>query len=61
MLFLHLYKFFNSKLWLFLDFDCLKYYNDNEKVRKVFYEKISNTTILTVIKVKTWIDKCIFL
>ena len=32
MLFLHLYTFFklrSSKLWLFLEFDCLKYYNGN--------------------------------
>ena len=45
MLFLHLYKFFklcSSKLWLFLQFDCLKYYDDNGKVKKVFYEKISD-------------------
>ena len=50
-LFLHLYKFFklcSSKLWLFLEFDCLKYHNGNEKVRKIFYEKISDTTMLTV-------------
>ena len=51
MLFHHLYEFFklcSSKLWLFLEFDCLKYYNGNGKVRKVFYEKISDTTMLTV-------------
>ena len=50
-LFLHLYKFFklcSSKLWLFLEFDCLKYHNGSGKVRKLFYEKILDTTILTV-------------
>ena len=51
MLFLHLYesfKLYSSKLWLFLEFDCLKYYNGNGKARKVFYEKISDITMLTV-------------
>ena len=46
-LLLHLYEFFKlcfSKLRLFLEFDCRKYYNGNRKVRKVFYEKISDTT-----------------
>ena len=58
MLFLHLcqfFKLFSSKLWLFLEFDCLKYYNGN--VGKVFCKKISDTTMLLVywyiISVKT--------
>ena len=58
MLFLHLCKFSklcSSMLWLFLKSDCLKYYNG--KVGKVFYEKISDTTMLTVfwqiIRIKT--------
>ena len=49
--FVYLHGFFklcSSKLWLFLEFDCLKYHNGNEKVRKIFYEKISDTTMLTV-------------
>ena len=29
---------------MFLEFDCLKYYNGNGKVRKIFYDKISDTT-----------------
>ena len=43
-----LFKLRSSKLWLFLEFDCLKYYNGNGNVRKVFNEKSSVTTILTV-------------
>ena len=63
MLFLHLYDFlklFSSKLWLFLEFDCLKYCNGNGKVRKVLYERISDITMLTVIRVKTWFNINIF-
>ena len=41
-------KLYSSKLWLFLECDCLKYYNGNGKVREVFYEKISDTTVLTL-------------
>ena len=52
MLFLHLYEF--------LEFDCLKYCNGNGKVRKVLYEKISDITMLTVIRVKTWLNINIF-
>ena len=51
LLFFHLYEFFklsSSKLWLFLEFDCLKYYNGNGKARNAFYEKILNTAMLTV-------------
>ena len=67
MLFLHLSEFFklcSSKLWLVLEFDCLKYYNG--KVGKVFYEKISDTTVLIVYWYiirhdKYLIDNCIFL
>ena len=68
MLFLHLCEFFklcSSNLWLFLEFDCLKYYGG--KVRKVFYEKIPNTTMLTVYwyiirqRVKNWLTIAYFL
>ena len=38
------FKLCSSKVWLFLEFDCLKYYNGNGKVRKIFYDKISDTT-----------------
>ena len=43
MLFFHLHEFlklFSYKFCLFLEFDCLKCYNSNGKIRKVFYEKI---------------------
>ena len=42
MLFLQLYEFFklcSRKLWLFLEFDCLKNYNGNGKVREIIFWK----------------------